>query len=147
MPRLYDMDVVTSIRQLKSHLVTKFVTIRGTVVRVGNLKPMVSQMNFRCSRCDIVMSCFFEDGRFKNPEKCKSDCNDLIREIEGRSEIANAIAKIIDLDKLIHVDNPPSYEEVEVEKLFLEEREKSREKILNHLDKICSNSPPYSFSG
>eukprot|EP01118_Nematostelium_gracile_P001084 TRINITY_DN1109_c0_g1_i1.p1 TRINITY_DN1109_c0_g1~~TRINITY_DN1109_c0_g1_i1.p1 ORF type:complete len:629 (+),score=144.99 TRINITY_DN1109_c0_g1_i1:341-2227(+) len=64
------MDIVTPIRQLKSHLVTKFVTIRGTVVRVGNLKPMVSQMNFRCSRCDIVMSCFFEDGKFKNPEKC-----------------------------------------------------------------------------
>lgn len=29
----------------------KFVAIRGTVVRVSNIRPLVTQMLFRCTRC------------------------------------------------------------------------------------------------
>lgn len=44
--------------------------IRGTVVRVGNIKPLVVQMDFKCSRCDSIVTAYFKDGKFKQPTKC-----------------------------------------------------------------------------
>jgi DNA helicase MCM8 len=59
----------------------KFVSIRGTVVRVGNIKPMVSQMDFQCVRCGVIFTCYFQDGKFKNPIKCPgSNCKNKIFE-------------------------------------------------------------------
>jgi DNA helicase MCM8 len=44
--------------------------VRGTIVRVGNIKPMVRQMDFLCGRCGMAITRIFEDGKFDPPEKC-----------------------------------------------------------------------------
>lgn len=44
--------------------------MRGTIVRVGNIKPIVRQMDFLCGRCGVTITRIFEDGRFNAPEKC-----------------------------------------------------------------------------
>jgi DNA helicase MCM8 len=48
----------------------KFTCVRGTIVRVGNIKPIVRQMDFHCGRCGSTMTRIFEDGKFSAPEKC-----------------------------------------------------------------------------
>jgi DNA replicative helicase MCM subunit Mcm2 (Cdc46/Mcm family) len=48
----------------------KFVSIRGTVVRVSNIKPLVLRMNFKCSRCQAELTQIFVDGKFSMPTKC-----------------------------------------------------------------------------
>lgn len=44
--------------------------IRGTVIRVGNIRPLVISMDFLCSRCGSQIKQRFQDGKFKQPEKC-----------------------------------------------------------------------------
>jgi hypothetical protein len=48
----------------------KFVALRGTVIRVGNIRPLVTSMSFGCSRCGSEIKQRFVDGKFKQPEKC-----------------------------------------------------------------------------
>ena len=48
----------------------KFISIRGTVVRVSNVKPIVTQMSFTCTACSKKFPCVFSDGKYKVPSKC-----------------------------------------------------------------------------
>ena len=50
--RLYNFQPVTPLKHLKANYIGKFISIKGTVVRVGNIKPLVVKMAFRCARCD-----------------------------------------------------------------------------------------------
>jgi len=44
--------------------------VRGTVVRVSNIKPLVTQMAFSCGRCEAEFEVRFVDGKYKLPTKC-----------------------------------------------------------------------------
>ena len=48
----------------------KFVSIRGTISRVCNIKPLVSQMAFQCEVCDEKQTLLFSDGRYSIPGRC-----------------------------------------------------------------------------
>ena len=50
--------------------VGKFVCVRGTVVRVSTVKPMVTKMDFTCERCGTQVHTWFRDGKFSYPSKC-----------------------------------------------------------------------------
>lgn len=60
--RLANYTPYTSLRRLKASLIGKFVSLRGTVVRVGNFKQLVSQMVFVCNRCSTGQVVHFVDG-------------------------------------------------------------------------------------
>lgn len=68
--RFAHYDKVTAIKKIKSNYIGKFTCVRGTIVRVGNIKPIVRQMDFHCGRCGSTMTRIFEDGKFSAPEKC-----------------------------------------------------------------------------
>jgi len=53
-------------------LVGRFIAIRGTVVRVSTVKPVVTQMSFICANCEQVSAITFSDGQFRPPTKCSS---------------------------------------------------------------------------
>jgi len=77
--RLYNYEPITPISHLKSAFVGKLVCIRGTVVRVGSIKPIVTAMDFSCSRCSAQFHEYFVDGKFHYPERCKTaGCNSKI---------------------------------------------------------------------
>ena len=49
--RVVNFPITTKIKQLKSIMYDKFVSITGTVVRVSNSQPLCIRMAFRCSKC------------------------------------------------------------------------------------------------
>jgi DNA helicase MCM8 len=71
-PRLFNLGRITPLRQLKSSCIGKLVSIRGTVIRVGNIKPLVTQTNFICSRCEATVKCYLKEGKYKVPSRCSS---------------------------------------------------------------------------
>jgi DNA replicative helicase MCM subunit Mcm2 (Cdc46/Mcm family) len=50
--RIYNYPNITKIKQLKSHMYNTFVSISGTVVRVGNTQPYSVRMAFKCPKCN-----------------------------------------------------------------------------------------------
>eukprot|EP00808_Paulinella_micropora_P017463 g80983.t1 len=72
--RLQNYPHVKLLRNLKSHMVDHFVAIRGTVVRVGVIKPLVTGMIFECGTCKIRLFRHFPDGLFSPPTSCEGKC-------------------------------------------------------------------------
>ncbi|KAK9824829.1 hypothetical protein WJX81_003431 [Elliptochloris bilobata] len=66
-------QAATHIRQLRSSSVGRLVSIRGTVVRVSGIRPLVVQMDFACGKCGATMTCAFPDGKFTPPQRCDGD--------------------------------------------------------------------------
>lgn len=50
---------------LNTCLPTAIAGIRGTVVRVSAIQPLVTRLNFRCARCDTVVEKVFEGGVYE----------------------------------------------------------------------------------
>lgn len=51
----------------------KLVSVRGTVVKVSTVKPLVVQMGFDCVKCKTSITRMFADGKFSPPSKCDLD--------------------------------------------------------------------------
>ena len=50
-------------------------SVRGTVVRVSGIKPLILQMDFACARCGVLMTCRFTDGKFTPPQARRRWCS------------------------------------------------------------------------
>ncbi|CAH3017482.1 unnamed protein product [Porites evermanni] len=91
--RITNFEPVTQLKSLKSNYFGKFVAIRGTVVRVSNVKPLVTNMAFSCNLCGEMQAISLTDGKYAVPTKCSSvDCR-------GRSftpERSSPLTKTID---------------------------------------------------
>uniref|UniRef100_A0A4W4F678 DNA helicase MCM8 n=1 Tax=Electrophorus electricus TaxID=8005 RepID=A0A4W4F678_ELEEL len=77
--RIYNYEPVTPLKMLRANLYGKYVAVRGTVVRVSNIKPLCSKMAFICNNCGDTQSLIMPDGKYTIPTKC------LQRECRGRS--------------------------------------------------------------
>ncbi|KAK2959519.1 putative DNA helicase MCM8 [Blattamonas nauphoetae] len=60
----------TPLREVKSNYIDKFVSIKGTIVRVGPIRPLVNECSFECNRCGSKQTMRFPEGRFATPDKC-----------------------------------------------------------------------------
>jgi DNA replicative helicase MCM subunit Mcm2 (Cdc46/Mcm family) len=49
--RIYNFPTKTKIKQLKSQMYNNYVSISGTVVRVGTMQPYSVRMAFKCPKC------------------------------------------------------------------------------------------------
>jgi len=72
-PRFVHFRPITPIRQLKSNHLGKFVAIRGNVVRVSGVRPLVKRMDFSCAKCEEVITKSMSEGRFSPPTHCESE--------------------------------------------------------------------------
>ncbi|EFC48830.1 predicted protein [Naegleria gruberi] len=70
--RLINHSVFVSLRKLKSNSMGKFVSLKGTVVKASNIKPIVTEMTFVCAKCGAKQRRHFKDGKFIPPTKCKT---------------------------------------------------------------------------
>ncbi|CAH2255317.1 DNA helicase MCM8 isoform X1 [Pelobates cultripes] len=77
--RVYNYDPLTPLKNLRANLYGKYVALRGTVVRVSNIKPLCTKMAFSCNMCGDMQSLPLPDGKFTVPTKCP------VRECRGRS--------------------------------------------------------------
>ncbi|PNW71712.1 hypothetical protein CHLRE_16g665950v5 [Chlamydomonas reinhardtii] len=74
MVRLYNHPAsLTHIRALKSSSIGKLVTLRGTVVRMTPVRPLVTHMDFVCAKCGSRTTQAFTDGVYALPTKCAGD--------------------------------------------------------------------------
>jgi DNA helicase MCM8 len=68
--RIQSVSPLTSLRDIKSSFVGKFVSVRGNIIRVSAVKPLVLRMNFLCLKCGAEVVLRFEDGKFEPPSSC-----------------------------------------------------------------------------
>jgi len=74
-PRFLNIRPLTSLRDLKSSSLGRMVAVRGNVIRVAGVTPMVKRMDFECVKCGDVMIKNMPDGRMEHPTHCESsDC-------------------------------------------------------------------------
>uniref|UniRef100_A0A672UPM1 DNA helicase MCM8 n=1 Tax=Strigops habroptila TaxID=2489341 RepID=A0A672UPM1_STRHB len=81
--RVYNYDPLTQLKNVRANCYGKYIALRGTVVRVSNIKPLCTKLAFVCGACGDVQSVPLPDGKYTLPTKC------LIPECRGRSFTAD----------------------------------------------------------
>ncbi len=70
--RIHNYAPQTSLRNLRSNNIGKFVGLKGTVIRVSNVKPLVVSMPFKCAKCGAEQYVRLSDGKFCVPKQCET---------------------------------------------------------------------------
>ncbi|KAF6735245.1 DNA helicase MCM8 [Oryzias melastigma] len=68
--RLYNYEPLTPLRTLRASVFGRLVCVKGTVVRVSNIRPLCTRMAFRCQTCSSTMSLPLQHGKYATPTKC-----------------------------------------------------------------------------
>ncbi|KAH7866667.1 hypothetical protein Vadar_023432 [Vaccinium darrowii] len=84
-----------SLKNLKAAYIDRLVSVRGTVVKVSNVRPLVVLMEFSCTKCRTDITQYFPDGKFTPPSKCKMIGCKSKTFIPGRST-----AQLLDFQKI-----------------------------------------------
>eukprot|EP00931_Biecheleriopsis_adriatica_P083275 TRINITY_DN5684_c0_g1_i1.p1 TRINITY_DN5684_c0_g1~~TRINITY_DN5684_c0_g1_i1.p1 ORF type:complete len:839 (-),score=145.56 TRINITY_DN5684_c0_g1_i1:185-2668(-) len=74
-----DVEVVApelekAIEGVRSDLIDRYVGLRGSVVRAANIAPLITDLNFTCSRCGTEVTQRAIEGRFDYPSSCPKKC-------------------------------------------------------------------------
>lgn len=67
--RIYNYEPLTQLKNVRANYYGKYVALRGTVVRVSNIKPLCTKMAFLCAACGEVQSLSLPDGKYNLPTK------------------------------------------------------------------------------
>ncbi|KAK6099497.1 hypothetical protein MT418_000910 [Batrachochytrium dendrobatidis] len=70
--RIMHYPLATPLKDLKASLMGKFISVRGTVVRVSSIRPLTTQIAMRCTKCDNSQTQVLQDGKFGLPVKCET---------------------------------------------------------------------------
>ncbi|KAM9847557.1 DNA helicase MCM8 [Aulostomus maculatus] len=74
--RLYNYEPVTALRKLRASVFGRLVCVKGTVVRVSNIRPLCTRLAFRCLVCSHTLSLPLQHGKYAMPTKCmQPDCS------------------------------------------------------------------------
>lgn len=68
--RLINACQPIALKNLKANYYGKFVSVKGTVVRVSNIKPLCTHLAFECGTCAYVQTVTLPDGKYILPTKC-----------------------------------------------------------------------------
>ncbi|XP_068424164.1 DNA helicase MCM8, partial [Clinocottus analis] len=73
--RLYNYEPLSALRTLRASAFGRLVCVRGTVVRVSNIRPLCTRMAFRCVGSSHMQSLPLQHGKYATPTKCiQPDC-------------------------------------------------------------------------
>ncbi|KAM3675485.1 DNA helicase MCM8 [Ammospiza maritima maritima] len=81
--RVYNYEPLTQLKNVRANCYGKYIALRGTVVRVSNIKPLCTNLAFVCAACGDVQAVPLPDGKYTLPTKC------LVPECRGRSFTAD----------------------------------------------------------
>eukprot|EP00795_Rhopilema_esculentum_P003026 gene3026-1294_t len=70
--RILNYEPLIALKNLKANFYGKLVSVRGTVVRVGNVKPLATHMTFICTSCQAQQVIELIDGKYSTPTRCVS---------------------------------------------------------------------------
>lgn len=68
--RIVNFPEISNFKDLKACNIGRFVSLRGTAVRVGTIKPLVYQIAFYCLKCQQTLIVQASDGIYRTPTKC-----------------------------------------------------------------------------
>ncbi|XP_007950670.1 DNA helicase MCM8 [Orycteropus afer afer] len=68
--RVYNYEPLTHLKSVRANYYGKYIALRGTVVRVSNIKPLCTKMAFLCAACGEIQSLSLTDGKYTLPTKC-----------------------------------------------------------------------------
>jgi len=68
--RIIYKQEVTPLRILKSSFYNRLITIRGTVIRISNIRPLNLWLTFQCDICTREFAIFQADGKYSQPLRC-----------------------------------------------------------------------------
>ncbi|KAM4842250.1 DNA helicase MCM8 isoform 1-T3 [Thomomys bottae] len=68
--RIYNYEPLIHLKNIRANYYGKYIAVRGTVVRVSNIKPLCTKMAFLCSACGEIQSISLPDGKYNLPTKC-----------------------------------------------------------------------------
>jgi DNA replicative helicase MCM subunit Mcm2 (Cdc46/Mcm family) len=57
-------------KYLKSQCIGKFLSVKGTVIRVSTIKPILIEMKFLCTKCGFETTQHMIEGKFEAPVCC-----------------------------------------------------------------------------
>nr|XP_043613345.1 probable DNA helicase MCM8 [Erigeron canadensis] len=63
-------ESMIALKNLKAAYIERLVSVRGTVVKVSTVRPLVVHMSFECTKCGTTNSRDFPDGKFSPPPSC-----------------------------------------------------------------------------
>ncbi|EEF37149.1 DNA replication licensing factor MCM8, putative [Ricinus communis] len=63
-------ESMIALKNLKAAYIDKLVSVRGTVVKLSTVRPLVVQMSFDCEKCKSNIIRVFPDGKFSPPTIC-----------------------------------------------------------------------------
>ncbi|XP_063933118.1 DNA helicase MCM8-like [Zophobas morio] len=69
--RLVGYEPLTKFRDLKSNMIGKFISLKGTVVRIGSVRPLVQKMAFLCTSCETTQVLTLSEGKYDVPRRCR----------------------------------------------------------------------------
>ncbi|CAK8676777.1 unnamed protein product [Clavelina lepadiformis] len=68
--RLYNYEPLTALKHLKARTYGKLVAIKGTLVKVSNVKPLCTTMAFKCVACGHLQAILLIDNNYMTPTSC-----------------------------------------------------------------------------
>ncbi|XP_039271965.2 DNA helicase MCM8-like [Styela clava] len=68
--RISNYEPSTSLKHLKARSYGKFVSIRGTIVKVSNVKPLCTTMAFKCNMCGRMQAILLIENNYVTPNAC-----------------------------------------------------------------------------
>lgn len=69
--RLYNYEPLTPLRMLRASVFGRLVCVKGTVVRVSNIRPFCTRLAFRCLGCSHTQSLPLQHGKYATPTKVR----------------------------------------------------------------------------
>lgn len=73
--RLLHYSPVVPMKELKTHLLGKFVAMQGTVARLSSFKLEAMEMHFRCATCQATQTIVVVENTYATPTSCDNeDC-------------------------------------------------------------------------
>ncbi|KAM0888130.1 hypothetical protein ACQ4PT_028495 [Festuca glaucescens] len=93
--RLYNhTETIIALKNLKAAYISMNF-LRGTVVKVSAVKPLVMELDFQCMKCATAIRHAFSDGKFSPPVSC------IIQGCKGSTFTpVRSTAKLIDFQKI-----------------------------------------------
>ncbi|KAJ1679457.1 hypothetical protein EV182_002011, partial [Spiromyces aspiralis] len=87
-PKLLFHEPITHMKSLKSSMIGKLITIRGTVIRISPVRPLLVNATFECVKCKQTQTIPMVDGKYTTPSRCyRSNCRSKIFELSRNEDL------------------------------------------------------------
>ncbi|KAG8226903.1 hypothetical protein J437_LFUL007817 [Ladona fulva] len=70
--RIINFEPVIQLKHLKTNLYGKLISVRGTIIRAGNIKLLCDWLAFSCNSCQNVQCVKQPEGIYTQPTKCRT---------------------------------------------------------------------------